>query len=102
MAATLRLPLELTPGGALRTLAQDSSLELAQSVRSLLSTTIGERSAPLSEYGLIDQLGAVTIDAGDIAYAIARWEPRVQEPDITAIATTLADGAPLSTITVII
>jgi phage baseplate assembly protein W len=101
MAVTLRLPLEVAPAGGLRTLSQDSPAELAQSVRSLLSTTVGERGA-LLDYGIIDQLGSVAVDAGDIALAIAEWEPRVQEPATSTIATTLADGAPLSTITVII
>ncbi|MGX9348168.1 GPW/gp25 family protein [Microbacterium sp. KNMS] len=101
MAATLRLPLELTPAGGFRTLVQDSPADLAQSVRSLLSTRVGERAA-LPNYGLIDQLGSVQLDAGEIAYAIAAWEPRVQEPQTSTIATLLADGTPLSTITVII
>ncbi|WP_221585544.1 GPW/gp25 family protein [Microbacterium sp. G2-8] len=101
MPTTLRLPLEVSQTGALRTLTQDSSADLVQSIRSLLSTPRGERTA-LPEYGIIDQLGAVDIDPGDIAQAIVDWEPRVQEPRITEIATALAEGAALSTITVVV
>lgn len=101
MAATLRLPLEVSATGSLRALEQDTPAELAQSVRTLLSTVIGERGA-LPDYGLIDQLGAVDVDASEIAHAIAEWEPRIQEPQTTMIASTLADGAALTTINVVI
>jgi len=101
MAATLRLPLEVSHTGTLRTLEQDSPAELAQSARSLLSTVIGERGA-LPDYGLVDQLGAVGIDAAEIEHALAEWEPRIQEPQATLIAGRLADGAALATITVVI
>lgn len=101
MRATLRLPLEVTTKGALRTFEQDSTAEIAQSVRSLLSTVRGERGA-LPSYGLIDQLGVVEIDAGDIAQTIADWEPRVTEPTVSTLATRLADGAALTTVTVIL
>lgn len=99
MALTLRLPLEVGPTGALRTLVQDSPDELAQSVRTLVSTVIGERAA-LPEYGVVDQVGSIAVDESDIAQAIVDWEPRIEEPAITEIATALADGAGLSTITV--
>lgn len=101
MAATLRLPIEVSRTGALRTLEQDSPAELGQSVRSLLSTVIGERGA-LPDYGLIDQLGSIGVDASEIAHAITEWEPRVQEAQTTMIAGRLADGAALTTITVVI
>lgn len=101
MTHTLRLPLEVGPTGSLRTLAQDTPDELAQSVRTLLSTVMGERAA-IPDYGLVDQLGAVAVDESDIAQAIVEWEPRIEEPAITEIATALADGAGLSTITVYI
>ncbi len=99
MALTLRLPLELGPTGSLSTLTQDTSDELAQSVRTLVSTVIGERAA-LPDYGIVEQLGAVAIDEADIAEAIADWEPRVEEPTVTEIATALADGRGLATITI--
>lgn len=101
MAATLRLPLEVSATGSLRTLDQDTPAELAQSVRTLLSTVIGERGA-IPEYGLVDQLGAVTVDASEIVHAITEWEPRIPDPQTTMIADALADGAALTTITVVI
>lgn len=102
MAETLRLPLQVTDTGALRTLTQDSPPEIAQSVRTLLSTTIGDRTA-LPDYGTVSLLGVLDIDTADIAAALAEWEPRVQAPKIsTHLAAQLADGTPAHDIVVII
>ena len=91
MADTLRLPIEVTPAGRLRTLAQDSPSELAQSVRTLLSTTPGQRAA-IPEYGLVELVGMPALDDADIAAALAEWEPRVQGAQIPQIAGALTDG----------
>lgn len=102
MAETLRLPLELSADGSLRTLTQGSTADVAQSVRTLLLTTPGQRAA-IPDYGLTSLLGLIDIDTADIAAALADWEPRVQAPEISArIAEQLADGTPLHEITVII
>lgn len=102
MAETLRLPIEVTADGALRTLTQDTPAEIGQSVRTLLATTTGQRTA-IPEYGLVNLLGLIDIDTADIAAALADWEPRVQDPQIiTSLAIQLADGVPLHEITVII
>lgn len=101
MASTLRLPLEVTATGTLRTHVQGSPAELAQSARAVLSTLIGERAA-LPDYGLPDQIGALNVDEGEIALALAEWESRLTDPQITRVAQTLESGAGIATVTVII
>jgi len=76
------VPFTLGADGSVATVAQDSPVEVAQSVRVLLSTTIGSRPQ-VPGYGVRD----FTFTNGDttgMTQAVARWEPRAAGITITA------------------
>lgn len=73
-APVLALPLRLD-GTRLATLPGGSAVELAQSVRLLLSTRIGERVASRT-YGSPDFTFMQDVDDQDVADVIERGEPR--------------------------
>lgn len=73
-APVLALPLRLD-GSQLATLPGGSSVELAQSVRLLLSARVGERLASPS-YGSPDFTFMHDIDERDVADVIEQGEPR--------------------------
>lgn len=70
------LPFQLGVTGSPATLEQDSTAEIGQSVRVLLSTPVGTRVEQF-DYGIPDVTFAdPRHDAAVVAAAITRWEPR--------------------------
>lgn len=101
MAFTLRLPLKVASNGALDTHTQGSTIEVAQSVQTLLATVQGERSIE-SDYGLPSQIGMYRIDDQEIRVAVTKWEPRADRLEVAvddtgsnAVVTFTVDGAPV-------
>lgn len=84
MAATLRLPLQIA-GSGLRTLEQDTTREIGQSVALLLATRPGERRS-VPDYGTPDPLFG-GFNPAAAAAAVAIWEDRA-----AGINPQLVDG----------
>lgn len=85
----LKVPFALDRQGHARTTEQDSGDEIRQSVKVLLATRPGERLV-IPDYGLADPAFAGP-DAGVIAEAVQRWEPRA---DLGTIQTAIDDQDP--------
>lgn len=83
------LPIVVTPAGQLAVLEQDSPVEIAQSVKLLLSTEPGERLA-VPEYGYPSPIGA-GIDLDDIADVIEEWEPRADPALVELTFNTIVE-----------
>ena len=86
MSEHLALPLRVTRGGRLATLATGSAAEIGQSVQVLLATRVGERvSEP--RYGSRDLLGVPTGEVRVDTAAIQAWERRATA-DLVAVTVT--------------
>jgi phage baseplate assembly protein W len=77
MAPHFALPFRVNTSGSAAVLDQDSEEEIAQCVRVLMSTTVGER-IELPDYGIPSPVFSTmsTHDDADMAAAVGKWEPR--------------------------
>lgn len=78
-------PLRLAADGGLATVEQDTIDDVAQCVRVLVDTAVGER-VELPAYGIEDPSFTEGIDRDEIRRAVDEWEPRAalmieSEPD---------------------
>ncbi len=87
MTQHLAVPLSLTPGGCLATVAEDSVEEIAQSVAVILRTEPGDRLTE-PELGLADPAFA-DLPPQALLSAIERWEPRAS---VELVEQVLTDG----------
>lgn len=95
MPKRLLLPITLSARGDLRTVEQDSPIELSQSVALLLDTRVGERRSE-PDYGTPDPVfGGLDVD--ELADAIEEWEDRVSGVQFDF---TQADGGVLQYLSV--
>jgi phage baseplate assembly protein W len=71
------VPFRVDTSGSVAVVDQDSDEEIAQCVRVLMSTTMGER-IELPDYGIPNPVFATvsTHDDADMAAAVGKWEPR--------------------------
>jgi phage baseplate assembly protein W len=81
----LALPLRLTPGGALATVAEDSVEEITQSVAVILRTQPGDRLTE-PEFGLADPAFA-ELPPQALLSAIEPWEPRATVEIVEQVLT---------------
>lgn len=83
MAGDIALPVRLLPSGNLATVEQDSTAEVAQSVRALLLTEPGERLAD-PDIGTPDPVFD-GLDAEEVTAVLAEQEPRATVGIVTAM-----------------
>jgi len=77
-APHLAVPFTLAIDGSAATVEQDTADDIANCVRTLLSTPTGARLA-VPDYGVVDPTFA-GVNEAEIAAAVTEWEPRA---DIT-------------------
>ena len=77
MIPHLTFPFRVDTSGSVDVLDQDSDEEIAQCVRVLLSTTMGER-IELPDFGVASPVFTTmsSHDDADMAAAVGKWEPR--------------------------
>lgn len=95
MSRHYSVPLVVTSGGALGSLAQGSEVEIANAVAMVLATPVGDRRS-VPDFGLPDPLG-LGVDPVLAADVITEWEPRA---DPAEVLIDPADGTPTQRVTV--
>jgi phage baseplate assembly protein W len=77
MVPHFAIPFRVDAGGSVAVVDQDSEEEIAQCVRVLMSTTVGQR-VELPDYGIPNPVFSTmsTNDDADMAAAVGKWEPR--------------------------
>lgn len=81
MPEHLAWPVRLN-GTRLAVVDQDSDADIAQCVHVLLATRRGVR-IELPGFGVTDPVFALSVDVGEIATAVAQWEPRAARTGVT-------------------